>query len=70
MLIELYIDALLVDEELADEVWELWDRGLISDELAAWAWWLLATLSPGPAYATGYVLHVHGIVNSSLTNQG
>ena len=27
MLTELYIEALLVDEELADQVWELWDRG-------------------------------------------
>ena len=29
MLTELYIEALLVDEELADLVWELWDRGVI-----------------------------------------
>jgi len=26
MLTEIYIEALLVDEELADRVWELWDR--------------------------------------------
>lgn len=38
MLTELYIEALLVDSALADEVWELWDQGLISDELAVWAW--------------------------------
>lgn len=38
MLTELYIEALLIDEELADEVWEVWDQGLISDELAVWAW--------------------------------
>jgi len=25
MLIEIYIEALLVDEELADQVWEVWD---------------------------------------------
>ena len=25
MLTEIYIDALLVDEELADQVWEAWD---------------------------------------------
>ncbi len=37
MLTEIYIAALLVDEELADLVWEAWDVGLISDELAAWA---------------------------------
>lgn len=41
MLTKLYIEALLVDEELADQEWELWDQGLISDEVAAWAWWLM-----------------------------
>ena len=35
MLNEIYIDALLVDEELADQAW---DAGWISDELAALAW--------------------------------
>ena len=38
MLTELYIEALLVDADLADQVWELWDAGLIPDNLAAWAW--------------------------------
>ena len=37
MLAEAYIEALLVDEELADLVWDAWDAGLISDDLAAWA---------------------------------
>jgi len=27
MLTRLYIEALLVDEEAADQVWEAWDRG-------------------------------------------
>jgi len=27
MLTEIYIEALLVDEELADQVWEAWGRG-------------------------------------------
>jgi hypothetical protein len=31
MLTEIYIESLLVDEELADQVWEAWDGGLISD---------------------------------------
>ena len=35
MLTEIYIDALLVDEVLADQVWELWDVGVISGELVA-----------------------------------
>ena len=39
MLIEAYIEALLVDEELADIVWELWNARLIPDDVAAWAWW-------------------------------
>ncbi len=42
MLTELYIEALLVDEELADLVWDLSEAGLISDEVAAIAWLLLA----------------------------
>lgn len=28
---ELYIEALLVDEELADVVWEAWKAGTITD---------------------------------------
>ncbi len=34
MLTEIYIEALLVDEKLADRVWWLWDKGEI-DDLAA-----------------------------------
>ncbi len=37
MLTEIYIEALLADEELADQVWELWDAGVITNEVAAWA---------------------------------
>ena len=44
MLTETYIEALLVDEELADQVWELWNAGVITDELAARAWWLIALI--------------------------
>ena len=39
MLIEIYIEALLVDEELADQVWDTWDKGEISDFFAACIWW-------------------------------
>ena len=42
MLTEIYIEALLDDEELADQVWELWNAGVITDDLAAWAWCILA----------------------------
>lgn len=41
MLTEAYLAALLVDEELADLVWELWDARLINDELATIAWLLI-----------------------------
>ncbi len=53
MLTELYIEALLVDEELADQVWELWDRGVIDGGLAAIAWMLLAA-----SYATSSSLYL------------
>ena len=36
MLTEIYIEALIVDEELADQVWSLWGAGLITDDMAAW----------------------------------
>jgi len=32
---EIYIEALLADDELADLVWEAWDNGEI-DDLVAW----------------------------------
>lgn len=35
MFTDLYIEALLTDEDLADQVWELWDAAIISDDLAA-----------------------------------
>ncbi len=43
MLTEAYIEALLVDEELADQVWEAWHTGIITDDLAVQAWAILAT---------------------------
>ncbi len=41
MLTEIYIEALLVDEELADQVWEAWDKGEIDDQLAWLGWWIV-----------------------------
>ena len=35
MLTEIYIEALLVNEELADQVWEKGEKGEI-DDLVAW----------------------------------
>ena len=43
MLTEIYIEALLVDEELADQLWELWDRGVIGDKLVLIAWMLIVS---------------------------
>ena len=41
MFTEIYIEALLIDADLADKVWELWDAGLIGDHLAAIAWYVI-----------------------------
>ena len=45
MLTEIYIEALLVDEELADQVWEAWDAGEIDDLEACVAWWSIVTVA-------------------------
>ena len=45
MLTETYIEALLIDEGLADLVWALWDVGLIDDELVTITWLLIAISS-------------------------
>ncbi len=44
MLTETYIEALLVDEDLADQDWEVWDTGEIDDLTAALAWMLISGL--------------------------
>ncbi len=42
MLTEIYVEALLVDEDLADQVWEAWDMGEADDHTACIAWILIA----------------------------
>ncbi len=42
MLTEIYIEALLVDEGLADQVWVAWDEGEIDDHIAWLAWWRIS----------------------------
>ena len=42
MLTEIYIEALLVDEELADQVWGLWDAEHTDNRTASIAWMLIA----------------------------
>ena len=44
MLTEIYIEALLVDEELADQVWGDWDAGEI-DALTVYFVWMLVSFS-------------------------
>ena len=41
MLTEIYTEALLVDEELAEQVWEAWDAGEIDHQTACMAWMLI-----------------------------
>ena len=43
MLTRLYIEALLVDEALADQVWEAWDKAEIDDQVAWLVWWLISS---------------------------
>ena len=45
MLTDIYIEALLVDEELADQAW---DAGKIDGQVAWLVWWLIAKR---PVYA-------------------
>ncbi len=51
MLTEIYIETLLVDEELADRVWEAWDAENLTDgaacidSMVAYRWF---SLSPQP----------------------
>ena len=46
MLTEVYISALLADAELADQVWEAWNKGEIDDQVAWLGWWLISCLVP------------------------
>lgn len=43
MLTRAYIEALLVDPEAADRIWESWSSGDVPDEVAALAWCVLVT---------------------------
>ena len=42
MLTRIYVEALLVDEELAYQVWEAWDAGETDDQMAYMAWQRIA----------------------------
>jgi hypothetical protein len=60
MLSELYIEALLVDEELADQVWETWDKGEIDDQVAWLGWWLIAYTQKKEFQNTTCLVHILG----------
>ena len=47
MLTETYIEALLVDADLADQVWEAWSKGEIDDAIACTAWMIIASKNAG-----------------------
>ena len=42
MLTAIYIEALLLDEALADQIWEAWDAGKIDETMAVLAWWIMS----------------------------
>ncbi len=44
MLCSIYIEALLVNEDLADLVWEAWNAGELCDVAASTAWLLVIRL--------------------------
>ena len=45
MLCSIYIEALLVNENLADRVWEAWNLGELCDVATAVAWLAILHLS-------------------------
>ncbi len=53
MLTEIYIAALLDNEELADQVWEVCDVGEIDDQVA-WLAWLTMAQQGSEKSATGF----------------
>ena len=42
MLTEIYIEALLDDEAVADRIWQAWDAGEVDDASALFAWLAVA----------------------------
>ena len=48
MLIDIYVEALLADPDLADQVGELWDAGEISNRQATIVWRMVAGIGKCP----------------------
>ncbi len=63
MLTRLYIEALLVDEEVADQVWEAWDKGKFDDQIACIAWMLIVERPLCPPEADIQLILVKGSAN-------
>ena len=51
MLTEIYIEAQVVDRELADQVWEAWDAGKISSLSASLMWLLIFDGDAAPQFS-------------------
>lgn len=45
MLCSIYIEALLVNEDMADQIWGAWNAGELCDMVAATAWLAMLQLS-------------------------
>jgi len=56
MLVELYVEALLVEPKAADLIWEAWAAGELSDFVAAWAWLQVASMTASPSKAAVEVI--------------
>jgi len=54
MLTKIYTEALLVDEEAADRVWESWWFGELDHSAATWAWIEIAGTAMGLYWANTY----------------
>jgi len=52
MLTEIYIETLLVNEKLADQVWEAWDKGEIDDQIAWLVRWLISLKIKQPSQSS------------------
>ena len=65
MLTEIYIEALLVDEELADQVWKAWIGGEIDDSAAIMMWRRIATRT---LCRSGFSLHLMAWLGKTNTN--
>ena len=62
MLTEIYIEALLVNEELADQVQEALEVGVINDLTAFLAWFLIAKDRSGQWHRLIYSRYCQSII--------